>query len=191
MNAVMATAEDEEGTAVLLQLYNQPEDVEADDLLPQSSVHIIKEPFFKVTTDGKYSLRVDHVSDDLLLSVNDERIPKRWRIPNQTDGNSETRLQGNAAVKQQNWGRAERLYSDALSFATTVAQEQAALLNRSLANLRLGRPEKALADALRARHGNEPTEKGLFREVKALYRMEQFNLCLEKLQQVVDLNPNN
>ncbi|KAJ0331943.1 hypothetical protein KNSL1_013786 [Colletotrichum chrysophilum] len=159
MNAVMATAEDEEGTAVLLQLYNQPEDVEADDLLPQSSVHIIKEPFFKVTTDGKYSLRVDHVSDDLLLSVNDERIPKR--------------------------------YSDALSFATTVAQEQAALLNRSLANLRLGRPEKALADALRARHGNEPTEKGLFREVKALYRMEQFNLCLEKLQQVVDLNPNN
>ncbi|KAJ0333085.1 hypothetical protein KNSL1_013755 [Colletotrichum chrysophilum] len=135
MNAVMAIAEDEEGTAVLLQLYNQPEDVKADVLLPQNSVHIIKEPFFKVTTDGKYS--------------------------------------------------------DALSFATTVAQEQAALLNRSLANLRLGRPEKALADALRARHGNEATEKGLFREAKALYRMERFSLCLEKLQQVFDLNPNN
>ncbi|KAF4881473.1 Serine/threonine-protein phosphatase 5 [Colletotrichum fructicola] len=149
-------------------------------------------PTIKVTTDGKYSLRVDHVSDILLLSVNDERIPKRWGIPKKTDGNSEeTRLQGNAAVKQQDWGRAERLYSDALSFATTVAQEQAALLNRSLANLRLGRPEKALVDALRARHGNESTEKGLFREAKALYGMEQFNLCLEKLQQVVDLNPNN
>ncbi|KAI8227020.1 hypothetical protein K4K55_008211 [Colletotrichum sp. SAR 10_96] len=192
MNAVMAIAEDEEGTAVLLQLYNQPEDVKADELLPQSSVHIIKEPFFKVTTDGKYSLRVDHVSDILLLSANDERIPKRWRTPKQTDGNSEeTRLQGNAAVKQQDWGRAERLYSDALSSATTVAQEQAALLNRSLANLRLGRAEKALADALRARHGNEATEKGLFREAKALYGMERFSLCLEKLQQVVELNSNN
>ncbi|KAJ0304360.1 hypothetical protein Brms1b_011258 [Colletotrichum noveboracense] len=192
MNAVMAIAEDEEGTAVLLQLHNQPEDVKADELLPQNSVHIIKEPFFKVTTDGKYSLRVDHVSDVLLRSMNDERIPKGWRLPRQTDRNSEeTRLHGNAAVKQQDWGRAERFYSDALSSAMTVAQEQAALLSRSLANLRLGRPEKALADALRARHGDEPTEKGLFREAKALYGMHQFSLCLEKLQQVVGLNRNN
>ncbi|KAJ0272115.1 hypothetical protein COL940_010634 [Colletotrichum noveboracense] len=73
MNAVMAIAEDEEGTAVLLQLYNQPEDVKADELLPQNSVHIIKEPFFKVTTDGKYSLRVDHVSDSPTWRRTDEK----------------------------------------------------------------------------------------------------------------------
>ncbi|KAF6808438.1 tpr domain protein [Colletotrichum plurivorum] len=192
INAVMAIVEDEEGTAVLLQLYNQPEEVKADDLLSQNSIYMIKEPFFKVTTDGKYSLRVDHVGDILLLSVNDERIPKKWRLRKQVGGNSEeTRLEGNAAVKQQDWGRAERLYSDALSSAATIEQEQAALLNRSLANLRLQRPEKALADALGAQHGGEPTEKGLFREAKARYGMDQFSLCLEKLQQVVDLNPDN
>ncbi|KAJ0162579.1 hypothetical protein CTA2_4322 [Colletotrichum tanaceti] len=193
MNAVMAIVEDEQGTAVLLQLYNQPEEVKADDLLPQNSIYIIKEPFLKVAADGEYSLRVDHVGDILPLAVNDEWIPKRWRsLQQEVGGNSEEiRLQGNAAVKQQNWGRAERLYSDALSSATTVEQEQAALLNRSLANLRLQRPEKALADALRARYGGEPTEKGLFREAKARYGMDQFGLCLEKLRQVVDLNPDN
>ncbi|KAJ0332022.1 hypothetical protein COL922a_011556 [Colletotrichum nupharicola] len=139
MNAVMAIAEDEEGTAVLLQLYNQPEDVKADELLPQNSVHIIKEPFFKVTTNSKYSLRVDHVSDLFRCAI--------------------------------------------------IRQDR-----RAGTSLRLGRPEKALADALRAlgaRHGDEPTEKGLFREAKALYGMHQFSLCLGKLQQVVGLNRNN
>ncbi|TDZ68121.1 SET and MYND domain-containing protein 4 [Colletotrichum trifolii] len=192
INGILAVAEDEAGTAVLLQLYNQPEEIHADELLPQNSICMIKEPFLKVTTSGGYSLRVDHVDDILHLSGNDERIPQRWRSLKPVGGNSEeARMQGNAAVKQLNWGRAERLYSDALSFAETVEQKKAALLNRSLANLRLQRPEKALADALRARHGGEATEKGLFREAKACYGLEQFSLCLEKLQQVVDLNPNN
>ncbi|TEA16759.1 Serine/threonine-protein phosphatase 5 [Colletotrichum sidae] len=192
VNGVLVCVEDEAGTAVLLQLYNQPEEVHVDDLLLQNSIYLIKEPFLKVTASGGYSLRVDHVGDIILLSGNDERIPQRWRWRRTIGGNSEeARMQGNTAVKQLNWGRAERLYSDAISFATTAEQEKSALLNRSLANLRLQRPEKALADALRARHGGEATEKGLFREAKACYALEQFSLCLEKLQQVADLNPNN
>ncbi|KAK2053473.1 hypothetical protein LY76DRAFT_649828 [Colletotrichum caudatum] len=37
INAVMAIVEDKEGTAVLLQLYNQPEQVKADDLLRRTA----------------------------------------------------------------------------------------------------------------------------------------------------------
>ncbi|KAF3799139.1 hypothetical protein GCG54_00015323 [Colletotrichum gloeosporioides] len=72
LNAVKVIAEDEERTVVLLQLYNQSED--ADDLLPQNSICIIKESFLKVTTDGAYSLRVDYVGDITQLLVKDERI---------------------------------------------------------------------------------------------------------------------
>ncbi|KAJ3956710.1 hypothetical protein N0V92_006722 [Colletotrichum tropicale] len=193
-SAITVIVEDEEGTAVLLQLYNQPEEslVKADDFLPQGSVCLIKEPFFKDTPSGTYSLRVDHVGDIVILPSNDERVPEVWRAPRSIDGDSEQiRLQGNAAVAEQDWGTAERLYSDALSFATTVPEQQAALLNRSLANLRLDRPEKALEDALRTRDGGDPTEKGLFREAKAHYAMAQFSLAESKLVQVLDLNPDN
>ncbi|KAF0326683.1 TPR domain-containing protein [Colletotrichum asianum] len=193
-NAITVIVEDEEGTAVLLQLYNQPEEslVKADDFLPQGSVCLIKEPFFKDTPSGSYSLRVDHVGDIVILPSNDERVPEVWRAPRSIDGDSEQiRLQGNTAVAEQDWGTAERLYSDALSFATTVPEQQAALLNRSLANLRLDRPEKALDDALRARNGGNPTEKGLFREAKAHYAMQQFSLAESRLVELLDLNADN
>ncbi|KAJ3941758.1 uncharacterized protein N0V96_008472 [Colletotrichum fioriniae] len=159
INAIMAIAEDKAGTAVLLQLYNQPDHrvVQPDDILPEGSICLIKDPFLKATTDGKYSLRVDHIDDIILLPEGDERIP----------------------------------YSKALASATTAEQKRAALLNRSLANLKLDRPEKALSDAIESRQDNEPTEKGLFREAKAHYALEHFSLCAEKLRQVVILNPKN
>ncbi|KAK2752056.1 TPR domain-containing protein [Colletotrichum kahawae] len=193
-NAITVIAEDEEGTAVMLQLYNQPEEttVKADDVLPQGSVCVIKEPFFKDTSGGQYSLRVDHIGDIVILPSNDTRVPEAWRSPRSIGGSSEqTRLQGNAAVAKQDWGTAERLYSEALLLAATFEEQQAALLNRSLTNLRLDRPEKALDDAFRARCGGNPTEKGLFREAKAHYAMEQFRVAEGKLVQVLDLNADN
>ncbi|KAK1599154.1 uncharacterized protein LY79DRAFT_505126 [Colletotrichum navitas] len=194
INVIMAIVEDEEGTAVLLQLYNQPEEPEFDieDILPQDSVCLIKEPFFKKSTDGKYSLRVDHVGDFCLLARDDERIPKRWRAaPHFVPDSENIRSRGNAAVGQKKWGRAEKLYTEAIAAAATPEHKRAALLNRSLANLRLQRPEKALLDAVHARSGDTPTEKGLFREAKAHYALEQFDLCARKLQQVLALNAGN
>ncbi|KAK2029870.1 hypothetical protein LX32DRAFT_692917 [Colletotrichum zoysiae] len=194
INVILAIAEDEEGTAVLLQLYNQPEEPEFDieDILPQGSVCLIKEPFFKKATDGKYSLRVDHVGDFCLLARDDERIPQRWRsVPHFAPNSESIRARGNTAVGQKKWGRAEKLYTEAIAAATTPEHKRMALLNRSLANLRLQRPEKALLDAVNARSNDTPTEKGLFREAKAHYALEQFDLCAGKLQQVLALNPEN
>ncbi|KAJ0163599.1 hypothetical protein CTA2_2734 [Colletotrichum tanaceti] len=69
--------------------------------------------------------------------------------------------------------------------------ELAALLNRSLANLRLQWPQKALLDAICARDNGTTTVEGLFREAMAYCALEQFGLCAERLQQVLALNHGN
>lgn len=113
MTAVMAIVEDEEGTAVLLQLYNQPEEVEVNKeaILQKDSIYIIKEPFFKAATDGSYSLRVDHVSDIVYLLDDDERVPRKWRKRslNAGDDSQKLRVQGNVAVQKGNWAEAEAM----------------------------------------------------------------------------------
>ena len=65
-----------------------------------------------------------------------------------------------------------------------------ARLNRSLANLRLERPEKALSDATSG-GDTGPSEKGLFREARALYDLGHYQTSLEKLQELLGLNPQN
>ncbi|KAI1766063.1 hypothetical protein GGR53DRAFT_529160 [Hypoxylon sp. FL1150] len=196
MTAVMVIVEDEEGTATLLQLYHQPEEskVTNENIIRAGDVCIIKEPYFKVTTDGSYGIRVDHVSDFVLLQDSDSRIPLKWRKRSLGfhENSSDIRQQGNAAVKKQNWGEAERLYTDAIRTAKASEEEQLAHLNRSLINLHLGRSEKALHDACKGSTSESPpSEKALFREARALYSLGKFSPCLEKLLVLVRSNPKN
>lgn len=75
--AVMAIVEDERGDVLMVQLYHQGDDREP--LIREGTIMILKEPFLKVTLDRNYGLRVDHLSDVVLLPANDERIPAAWR----------------------------------------------------------------------------------------------------------------
>lgn len=113
INAVMAVVEDEKGTATLLQVYHQPEEsvVPAAEILHRGACYLIKEPFFKATTsDGTYSIRVDHPGDLVPLRDGDELIPASWRecreITNTSQG---IRNKGNDAVGRKSWAEAERL----------------------------------------------------------------------------------
>ncbi|KND88680.1 Protein unc-45 [Tolypocladium ophioglossoides CBS 100239] len=195
ITAVMAIVEDEQGTAVLLQLYYQPEElvVPAEEILQPDSVCILKEPFFKCATDGSYSLRVDHLSDIIWLEDGDERVPPKWRKPALTlnDNSESIRMQGNDAVQNQSWAVAQRLYSSAIRAAETPKEAELAYLNRSLANLRLGRPERAMSDATKCSDSALPSEKRLFREARALYELGSFEQCLEKLQMLAGSYPEN
>ncbi|TGJ86352.1 hypothetical protein E0Z10_g2427 [Xylaria hypoxylon] len=194
VNAIMAIVEDEEGTAVLLQLYHQPgpSEIDPEDILRPSMVLIIKEPFFKAAGDGAYSLRVDHVSDVVWLQNTDPRIPAKWRDNRpKTEASAVIRGQGNAAVKSKQWGKAEKLYSHAVRVAKTPDEEQLAYLNRSLVNLRLDRPEEALEDASTTTKGRQPSEKGLFREARALYELGKFSESFEKWHIFTELYPQN
>ena len=113
LTAIMAIAEDEEGTAALLQLYNQPEEAQTHEsyILEEHDIFIIKEPYFKVATSGQYSLRVDHVSDIIRLGDDDERIPRKWRHyrPSRQANSQQLRSEGNFAVKSKRWDVAEIL----------------------------------------------------------------------------------
>ncbi|KAL7622158.1 hypothetical protein AAE478_007660 [Parahypoxylon ruwenzoriense] len=196
MTSVIAIVEDEEGTAVMLQLYNQPEEskVSKEHILQAGDVCIIKEPFFKDTVDGTYSLRVDHVSDIIWLQDTDYRIPLKWRkrVLSLDESSQDIRIDGNTAVQRQDWAEAKRLYTNAIRTAKTPEEEQLAHLNRSLCNLRLDRPQKALDDARKGNiRKNLLSEKALFREAKALYSLGKFSPCLEKLSVLVRSNPKN
>ncbi|KAN0105814.1 hypothetical protein V8E51_008690 [Hyaloscypha variabilis] len=67
--------EDEQGTANPFALYLQePEYVRpAESILKQNQVFILKEPYFKVGTNGQYAIRVDHPTDIIWLSEDDPR----------------------------------------------------------------------------------------------------------------------
>lgn len=75
--AVMAIVEDEKGDVLMVQLHHQVDDREP--LVREGTVMILKEPFLKVMLDGSYGLRVDHLSDVVLLPANDKQIPAAWR----------------------------------------------------------------------------------------------------------------
>ncbi|KAJ3535514.1 hypothetical protein NM208_g7101 [Fusarium decemcellulare] len=195
LTAVMAIVEDQMRTAVLLQLYHQPVEavVPAKEILASDMVFILKEPFFKCATDGSYSLRVDHPSDIIWLNEGDERIPANW-APSVIKLNKDSknlRMQGNDAVQGQQWAEAHRLYSSAIEAAQTSDEQNFAFLNRSLASLRLGRPEKALSDAFQGTDSQLPSERALFREARALYETGDFERCLEKLQELSVSYPEN
>ncbi|KAK8036166.1 hypothetical protein PG993_008780 [Apiospora rasikravindrae] len=74
-------------------------------------------------------------------------------------------------------------YSAAVNSAATLEEARLACLNRSLANLNLGRFENALSDAMKAVQDGKPneSEKALFREAKALYGMKSYRECMQKL----------
>lgn len=64
-------------------------------------------------------------------------------------------------------------------------------MNRSLTNLRLGRPAKALSDARRGSNLSAPSEKGFFREARALYELGYFDLSLKSLESLTNSFPEN
>ena len=81
MTAVMTVMEDERDDGVVFQLYQQEDEDHrpGEEVVQIQHVCIIKEPYFKVMNDGGYGLRVDHLSDVIWLSPDDERIPLGWR----------------------------------------------------------------------------------------------------------------
>ncbi|KAJ8106589.1 hypothetical protein ONZ43_g7016 [Nemania bipapillata] len=194
MATMTAVAEDEEGTTVLLELHHQQSSsaIDVEDTLCPNTILIVKEPFFKATGDGAYGISVDHVSDIVWLNPTDPRIPPRWRDEDcEAEASSVLRGRGNMATNNSQWATAERLYSQAVQAAKTPDEKELALLNRSLANLRLQRPEKALEDAMNASKGGRLVEKGLFREARALYELAKFTESVERWRRLVRAYPLN
>ena len=63
-------------------------------------VYIVKEPYYKLMSDGDYGMRVDHVSDLISLSSVDDRVPSCWRaaISESRKTANELKQEGNQAL---------------------------------------------------------------------------------------------
>ena len=110
MTAVMVIAEDEQGSGVMLMVYQQ-EDTEyglAEDIAQVGGVCIVKEPYFKTMSNGDYGVRVDHVTDIVWLAEDDEMIPFRWGPRNTRVEKTamELKVTGNAALKARDLNKA-------------------------------------------------------------------------------------
>ncbi|KAF4999582.1 hypothetical protein FGRMN_2330 [Fusarium graminum] len=210
-DSVNVIVEDEDGTAVMLQLFQElPENILscAENIL-NYTVCIIKEPYFKQSFDSPsggvmipstyYSLRIDHPSDIICLKVGDERIPEKWRgneswtggLEQQNDSSKGYRDDGNKCFHKKQWALAQYSYSKALNMAKSPEEEQLALLNRSMTNLKLDRPAKALLDITQAYDPERPTEKALFRHATALYQLAKFEEYETAIQTLLKVFPDS
>ncbi|KAK2693556.1 hypothetical protein QWA68_007015 [Fusarium oxysporum] len=152
VTAVVTIVEDEEGTEVLLALYQQLQ----EDLLTvrhpaQDSVAILKGPFFEQTAEGTYSLQVVHPSDIIWLEDHDERIPEHWRV--------------HRKIKTE-----------------SPDEKQQKLLGRSDIYLKLDRPRQALLDAIEGDGLTTSTEESWLLQPRAIYHLGKFEECQQKLR---------
>ena len=61
-------------------LYHQDRKIEPMVNFPKGWILIIKEPYYQITNNGNYAVRVDHISDIVpLLETNDDRPILQWR----------------------------------------------------------------------------------------------------------------
>lgn len=102
MTAVMVLGEDQNGDVVSLQIYQQEnEEIRpATDIATPGIVLLVKEPYYKIMSDGEYGLRVDHLSDIVQLRSNDSRIPPDWqpRLIEIDQSAESLKLKGNWAI---------------------------------------------------------------------------------------------
>ncbi|OQD61514.1 hypothetical protein PENPOL_c016G08758 [Penicillium polonicum] len=176
MTAVMAIVEDEDGTVLMLQLYNQEQELSNAHNLREGTVLVVKEPYVKVMADGDYGIRVDHLSDVWFVPEFDDLVPLSWRkrVTQSDESAFSWKEKGSEHFNQGDYRSAIICYSKTLD--THPSQELAVIaqLNRSLSFLRSHRFDSALKDVENVLQVSELSEKGLFRKAQALYQLRRF-----------------
>ncbi|KAF1942738.1 SET domain-containing protein [Clathrospora elynae] len=195
MTGILVLVEDDHDDVVLLQLYQQEDEEihEAADIVGIGAILLVKEPFFKITASGEYSLRVDHLSDVIHVDKNDPMTPEIWhpRI-SEAEGSAELlKSKGDYAMGERKYWQAIQKYSNALLQEATLERIKVIKRNRSLAYLKTKQFDAALSDTGFPSFGPDPTEKALFRAAEALYFLERFNECRVVLETLCAAFPDN
>ncbi|KAL8694772.1 MAG: hypothetical protein Q9218_000618 [Villophora microphyllina] len=195
MTAVMAILEDEKDDAVVFQLYQQEDQDHRPDegVVRPQRVCIVREPYFKIMNDGGYGLRVDHISDVIWLSSDDERVPLGWGPQiSEVDKTAQTlKEEGNLALGTGKLDLAIESYTLALQASTSFEMSQVLKLNRSFVSLKLSRFDEALEDVGDCTANTRPSEKGLYRAALSLYRLGRFQESHDTLTNLLTHYPNS
>ena len=114
MTGILALMEDDNGDAVLVQLYHQEAEIKrkSTDIIRMGTIILVKEPYYKVMSTGEYGIRVDHLSDVRFLEVDDIILPLRWkpRITDIEQSVTDWKGRGDQAVRTDDHWNAIKLY---------------------------------------------------------------------------------
>ncbi|KAJ6139733.1 hypothetical protein N7471_006219 [Penicillium samsonianum] len=181
MTAVMAIVEDEDGGVLMLQLYNQEQELSNAYSLREGTVLVVKEPYVKVMADGDYGIRVDHLSDVWFVPEFDDLVPLSWRkrVTQADENASSWKAKGTEHFDQGDYRSAILCYSKTLDAHPSPELVIIAQLNRALSFLKSYRFDAALKDVEHVLQVSELSEKGLFRKAQALYQLRRFKESCE------------
>ncbi|GLA27457.1 hypothetical protein AnigIFM63326_004664 [Aspergillus niger] len=192
MTAVMAVVEDERGDVLMLQLYNQEEELSTDGRLVEGTVILVKEPYLKIMADENHGIRVDHLSDLRFLPSHDPLVPVSWGGRREMDLTaSYCKTKGNDHFNKGQYYLAIDWYSKALDTSPTTDEALIIRLNRALTYLKTHQFDAALYDLKTVLSDQESSEKALFRKSQALYHLARFEESCKVHQVLFATFPNN
>ncbi|OAL27653.1 hypothetical protein AYO20_09726 [Fonsecaea nubica] len=189
MNAIMTIVEDESQDVVMLQLYYQEgeNDCKIEDIAGEGTILIVREPYFKLMSDGEYGLRVDHLSDVTYLPAYDQRVPNHWQkdIIVGSASVDDWKIKGNDFYRGSKYRAAIECYTKALDCSPTEDKSGTIKINRALAYIKTKQFEAALFDLEYETFPQKPNEKALFSKALALYHLQRYRECREVLKTVL------
>ncbi|PVH96892.1 SET domain-containing protein, partial [Periconia macrospinosa] len=168
-------AADEAGETVVVQLCQEDE----HNAINVASLFVVKEPYLSAQSSDQPVIRVDHLSDNVIL---DNVSPTFREISESKDlapgGTAQScRLKGNESFKEGRFLKAIKYYNEAITHPATKDEINIILQNRALAFLKTKQFDAALIDTGFPDFGSTPSEKAMFRATVALYSLGRFNEC--------------
>lgn len=185
IQSVQNAFEDPTGNVDRLALYNEDPTIPAEELLPQGVVVAVKEPYYKATADGGYTIRIDHPSDMTVFHDVGPFVPLPFALPMlkliKTPATN-LKADGNNAYLRKEYRASLDCYNRALKVCTDDDADLKSdlLRNRAVVNLHLKRFEAALDDALEAvlpmshPKAEQYNCKAYYRAGRAAYELRDF-----------------
>lgn len=163
--------------------------------VPPGAVMAIKEPFFRsVSEDTGMALGIDHPSDVIFLEDDHPMYPSKWIPSAQRKTAVYWKSEGNNALKQKDYIKANYCYSKGASALDLELNLKHDLLrNRAQVGLSLDHYEAVKADAMASLSGNDDDRskdsKALWLAGRAAYELSDYQQASELFHRMLDLTP--
>ncbi|KAI4720930.1 hypothetical protein E4T48_02858 [Aureobasidium sp. EXF-10727] len=167
--------------------------------LPPGSILAIKEPFYSsVSEDIGMALCVHHPSDVVFLDQDHPWLLPEWKTSAPPKTTSQWKLDGNNALKNKDYIKANHCYTRGLASVTPLDSglKSDLLRNRAQARLSLGCHESAKADAIASVEGVDDRDdpkhrKALYRAGRAAYELQDYEYAQNMYQQILETLPSD
>jgi tetratricopeptide (TPR) repeat protein len=209
MDAVVALVEDEEGNVVLMRILHEWL-LYHGSRLDENMVLLVKQPCLQWISDKEYEIKIDHVSDVVIIPLFDGRVPLSWRdeslndisewsydnwakIGDEASKKGEHRFAVEWYGTRRHYRRRKRSdhdrYTKALECSPPADIAALLLFSRSDGYFQTHQYETALRDLEKATGCPEISEHLLRRKAQVLYHLQQYQECCEAYNELLNNHP--